>query len=137
MKVMSINGGYVPQMQRDGDAAYDCYANADITVQGFKTARVPLGFAIELEKGYAGIVTGRSGLTLNGGFMVLLGIIDSNYRGELSAIVYNYTSEPLTINKGVRMSQLIVQQVRTDELHVVSTLSDTERGGDGFGSSGH
>jgi dUTP pyrophosphatase len=96
---------------------------------------IPLGFAMELPKGFEAVVRPRSGLSLDG-IDVAIGTIDSNYRGEVKACVINNTDGNFEISAGDRICQLAVREIPIVTLEVVAELSDTERGSNGFGSSG-
>lgn len=128
--------GQMPVYSREGDACLDCYAAEDLTIEKGVTKKVKLGFALELPVGYEAQIRPRSGLSLIG-LDVKLGTIDSNYRGEVSAIVQNNsTLDEYKILKGNRIAQMLIQKVEPISLIEVDALSDTNRGDNGFGSSG-
>ena len=100
---------------------------------------IPTGVAIALPEGYAGFVQPRSGLAAKKGLSIVNtpGLVDSGYRGELKVIAINTdTDEPITIARGERVAQLVVQRVPVVELVEVDELDATERGEGGFGSTG-
>jgi dUTP pyrophosphatase len=99
---------------------------------------VRTGVAIALPDGYAGLVLPRSGLALRHGVTCANapGLVDPNYRGELMVILVNLGLEPFVAEAGDRIAQLLLVPYSLPELTVVESLSDTERGADGFGSSG-
>ena len=143
------NDSKLPAFSREGDACMDCYADEDVTIPGFDLekglgrASVPLGFRIALPKGMEALIRPRSGLALKEGLTILNspGTIDENYRGEVRAIVLNTTSKAYNVKKGDRICQLAIRQIMcssksTIEWNVVSELDETNRGEDGFGSSG-
>lgn len=128
--------GQMPVYSRERDACLDCYAAEDLTIEKGVTKKVKLGFALELPVGYEAQIRPRSGLSLIG-LDVKLGTIDSNYRGEVSAIVQNNsTLDEYKILKGNRIAQMLIQKVEPISLIEVDALSDTNRGDNGFGSSG-
>lgn len=135
VKIKQIEDGKLPVYSRDGDVCMDCYAREDRTILRFGRTLVPLGFALELPKGYEAVIRPRSGLSKSG-VDNCIGTIDTNYRGEVMACVVNNTGEILYIEKGQRICQLAIREAPKVEWDVVEELSDTERGGNGFGSSG-
>jgi dUTP pyrophosphatase len=98
---------------------------------GFKT-----GFLIELPKGYMASIRDRSGLAFKNGITVLGGVIDDDYRGEISVILLNTSHETMTIKHGDRIAQMIVQPVEQAMFLEVEELTSSERGTAGFGSTG-
>lgn len=143
------NDSKLPAFSREGDACMDCYAREGITIPGFTLeyglgrALVPLGFRVALPKGIEALIRPRSGLALKEGITILNspGTIDENYRGEVCAIVLNTTSKAYNVKKGDRICQLAIRQAVCSskspiEWNVVSELDETNRGEDGFGSSG-
>ncbi len=101
-------------------------------------AAVPTGLAIELPAGYEAQVRPRSGLALNQGLTVANapGTIDSDYRGEVKVLMVNLGTDPVTINRGDRIAQLVVAPVTQVAFSEVAELSASTRGSGGFGSTG-
>lgn len=129
----------VPRNAYPGDGAVDLRATTDLVLKPFERALVPTGIAIELPLGYAALVVPRSGLALKHGITLVNapGLIDSNYRGEIGAIVANMDPrESFEIKRGDRIAQLMIVAVEQPEFEVCEALSETERGSGGFGSSG-
>lgn len=129
----------IPSHGRFGDAGYDLSSIEDVILQPFERKLIRTGIAIELPPQYAGLVVPRSGNAINKGLSLVNtpGLIDSNYRGELKAIAINLDPrEPIQIHKGDRIAQLVIIKVEEVSFKQVETLSDTERGSGGFGSSG-
>ena len=128
--------GQMPSYSRQGDACLDCYAAENIALNSGETKKIRLGFALELPKGYEAQIRPRSGLSLKG-VQVQLGTIDSNYRGEVNAIVYYASSMGyFEIIKGSRIAQMKIEKVEPVTFVEVAKLSETNRGDNGFGSSG-
>ena len=129
----------LPRYARPGDAGLDLYAAARTVIEPGSRVAVPTGLAIEIPPGYAGFVLPRSGLALRHGITNLNtpGLIDAGYRGEVRVLLINHDPrETVTIERGDRIAQLVVQAVECVELHEVDELSSTERGSGGFGSTG-
>ena len=135
VKIKKIKRGKLPIYKREGDVCMDCFARYKVTVFGLGRSLVPLGFALELPKGYEAIVRPRSGLSKEG-IDVSIGTIDTNYRGEVMACVHNTEYDDFVIEEGDRVCQLAIREAPTIEWEVAEELSETERGDNGFGSSG-
>lgn len=101
-------------------------------------ALVPTGIAVELPEGFEGQVRPRSGIAVRHGITILNapGTIDADYRGEIMVLLVNLGTEPFAVERGMRIAQLIVAPVARAELRQVASLSETARGGGGFGSTG-
>lgn len=148
VKIKLLEGGKMPTKGTPYAAAYDCYASQTVEV-GYTPVLIGLGFAIELPEGYHAEIVPRSstGLKTNLRQPNCVGIIDSDYRGEVKVI---YELKPLlgvnrdafypykgfTVLKGDRIAQMLVKKNEDVELVEVDELSETERGSGGFGSTG-
>lgn len=122
-----------------GDAGLDLRAAEDAVLQPFERKLVACGIAMAIPQGYAGFVVPRSGLAAKHGISVVNapGLIDSNYRGEIKAILINLDAEnPFVIKHGDRIAQLVIIETPPVRLSQVDELSETDRGTGGFGSSG-
>lgn len=129
----------LPRYAYRGDAGLDIRSNEDIVLKPYERAMVSTGLAIAIPDGYAGFMQPRSGLAAKQGLTVLNtpGLIDAHYRGELKIIIINLDKEhSVSIRKGDRIAQLVIQAVPQVELNEVDDLGDTDRGLGGFGSSG-
>ncbi len=131
----------VPFRATPGSAGMDLYACIDspLTLESGDTALIPTGIAIELPSSeLAAFVFARSGLAIKHGIGLLnsVGVIDSDYRGEICVGVINQMKEAYTISPDERIAQLVIMPVSLIEPVEVSELSDTERGTAGFGSTG-
>ena len=100
---------------------------------------VPTGIAIEIQPGYEAQVRARSGLALKFGLGLVNapGTIDCDYRGEIGVIMINHGTKPFTIERGMRIAQMVIQPVCRATISVVDSLSDTARNAGGFGHTGH
>lgn len=131
----------IPTKATKGSAGFDLYAaienNIEIPANG--NAVIPTGIAISLpSEDYVALIFPRSGLSVKHGISMLncVGVIDSDYRGELSVGLINHFKTPYTIEPGERVAQLLLMPVVAARLLVVDELDDTERGEKGFGSTG-
>lgn len=129
----------LPSYAYSGDAGLDLRANEDVTLQPYERRLVPTGLAIAIPEGYAGFLQPRSGMALKRGLSLANtpGLIDAHYRGELKVIAVNLDAhEPIHIERGERIAQLVIQKVPVVNLVEVDELDETDRGAGGFGSSG-
>lgn len=135
VKVKLMDGGKMPEYKTKGAVCADCYARGEHIVPAGERILVPLGFAVELPHCYEMVVRPRSGFSAKG-VDVAVGTVDEDYRGEVSACVINTLSESVLIKNGDRICQIAVREVPEISFTAVSELSATERGGNGFGSTG-
>lgn len=130
----------LPRYATPLSAGVDLRANIDspITLQSLERRLIPTGLFIALPEGYEAQVRPRSGLALKQGIGVLNspGTIDADYRGEIGVILVNLSSEPVVINDGDRIAQMVIARHEQAEWNVVEVLSETERGAGGFGHTG-
>lgn len=128
----------MPLQARAGDAGMDLFSVVELTLQPGERALVATGIKLEMPEGYEAQVRPRSGLALKHGVTVLNspGTVDAGYRGEVGVILINHGAEPFIVEKGMRVAQMVIQQVPMVELVAVTSVSDSERGEQGFGSSG-
>lgn len=128
-----------PAYAQPGDAGADLRSRVDLTLQPGERALVPTGVAIALPEGYVGLVHPRSGLAAKHGITIVNapGTVDSGYRGELMVCLLNTDSnQAFEIQRGDRIAQLVIQRFESATFNVVQSLSETERGTAGFGSTG-
>ena len=128
----------LPAYAREDDAGLDVYAAETVTLAPGARALVPTGIALAIPPGFAGLVLPRSGLALRHGVTCLNtpGLIDAGYRGEVKVLLINHGQEPVTLSRGERIAQLVVQRVEHVTLAPVTELAPTARGAGGFGSTG-
>ncbi|MBS1578883.1 MAG: dUTP diphosphatase [Bacteroidetes bacterium] len=114
------------------------FVENSIILQPLQRALIPTGLFIELPIGYEAQIRPRSGLAIKHGITCLNspGTIDADYRGEIKVILINLSNEPVTINNGDRIAQMVIQKVEQVELIEVEILNSTERGEGGFGHTG-
>ena len=126
----------VPTYAHPGDAGMDFYALEKTVIAPGERARIGTGIAIAIPKGFVGLVWDKSGLAFKHGITLLAGVVDSGYRGEIQMVVLNTGSEPHTFEAGDKVAQVLIQPIEHPEVREVTELNDTERGEDGFGSTG-
>ena len=133
-------GAKLPTYGSAEAAGADLYAclDADVMIMPGQSAFIPTGLSMEIPKGCAGLIYARSGLACKRGLAPAnkVGVIDSDYRGEFLVVLYNHSAEPQTISNGERIAQLVITPVFTPGFAEVSELTDTDRAGGGFGSTG-
>ncbi len=131
----------IPQRATDGSAGADLTACLEEPLELLpgKLAKIPTGIAIELaDPGLAAFLFGRSGLGVKHGITLSnsVGVVDSDYRGEICVGLCNVSDEPYTIQPGERVAQMVIMPVIQAEFVEAETLGETQRGEGGFGSSG-
>ena len=122
-------------------AGYDlfCYTDKDIIIESMGKSKIPTGISVQLPHNTYGRVAPRSGLTWNKFLDVGAGVVDEDYRGEVQVILFNFSKENVTIKNGDKIAQLIVERIMPTEPVIYEPeqeLSETKRGGKGFGSTG-
>ncbi|NXL27551.1 DUT protein, partial [Glaucidium brasilianum] len=117
-------------------AGYDLYSAYDCVIPPMEKAVVKTDIQIALPSGCYGRVAPRSGLAANHFIDVGAGVIDEDYRGNVGVVLFNFGKESFEVKKGDRIAQLICERICYPELEEVQVLDDTERGEDGFGSTG-
>ena len=130
----------LPKRATDGSAGYDLSACVEqpLTVAAGKRVLIPTGIAVALPENTVGLVFGRSGLGIKHGLVPsnAVGVIDSDYRGEISVGLSNHSESDYTIQPGERIAQLVIVPVLTPDIEETEELSETERSSGGFGSTG-
>ena len=139
VKIMR-QGAKLPTYGTAEAAGADLYAclEGPVTIEPGKTAFVPTGIALEVPRHCAGLVYARSGLACKRGLAPAnkVGVIDSDYRGEIFVVLYNHGEVSQTIENGERIAQLVITPVLQPAYEQVEELSDTVRNEGGFGSTG-
>ena len=127
-----------PAKAHADDAAYDLHSRADMELQPMTSTLVPTGLFLELPVGYEAQIRPRSGLALKHNIMLTNspGTVDAGYRGEVGVIVYNGGKAPFPVRRGDRIAQMVIAKLAEMELEETDTLSESERGAGGFGSTG-
>ena len=121
-------------------AGADLYAclKEPVTVAPGDTAWISTGIALEVPRGCAGLIYARSGLACKRGLAPAnkVGVVDSDYRGEVTVVLHNHSDQPQTVQPGERIAQLVITPVWTPAYVEVTVLSSSQRGAGGFGSTG-
>lgn len=133
IKLIKFNNFKEPNRAHYNDSGADVFAANDITIYPGAIEKIPTGVGIELPDGYDAVIHCKSGLSANRGLMMANAPIDAGYRGEIHAIVYNTTSEKITIKAGEKIGQIVVRPVIYAEF--VDELGE-ERNAGAFGSTG-
>ncbi|MDY3910008.1 MAG: dUTP diphosphatase [Eubacterium sp.] len=130
----------IPHYGTDFAAGADLYACLDepLTIKAGTTEFIPTGLAMEIPAGMVGLIYARSGLACKKGLAPAnkVGVIDSDYRGEIMIALYNHSCEDITIESGERVAQMMIAPYIFAEYEETDELSDTVRGEGGFGSTG-
>ena len=130
----------IPKYASEQSAGLDLYANIeeDISIPPFHTVKIPTGVAIELEDNTVGLIYARSGLATNRDLAPAnkVGVVDSDYRGEIIVALHNHGEIPQKVAKNERIAQLVITPIIHVELEEVDELSQTKRSSGGFGSTG-
>lgn len=130
----------VPSYGSEYAAGFDLYAvlDEDVTIKSGETFLVHTGLAMEIPVGYAGMIFARSGLATKKGLAPAnkVGVVDSDYRGEVMVALHNHSLEDRVISHGERIAQMVIMPFYKANFVEVSELSDTIRGEGGFGSTG-
>lgn len=119
-----------------GDVGFDLPANDSILVGAGESAEVPTGVYVELPPNHFGLILPKSSANRKG-WICRVGVIDNGYRGELLALVHNPADHHMSVAVGEALVQLVVLPMVVPELRLVDELSDSERGENGFGSTGN
>ena len=141
IRVKKLNDNAILPTYGSAEAAgADLYAclSEPVTIQPGETAWISTGLALEVPKGCAGLVYARSGLGVKRGLAPAnkVGVIDSDYRGEIKVVLLNHGKQAQTVTHGERIAQFVITPVLTPAYQEVSELTDTDRGTGGFGSTG-
>ena len=141
IRVKKLNPNAVLPTYGSAEAAgADLYAclEAPVIIQPGETAWIPTGLSLEVPKGCAGLIYARSSMGVKRGLAPAnkVGVIDSDYRGEIRVVLLNHGKTPQSVENGERVAQFLITPVFTPAYEEVDELTDTERGVGGFGSTG-
>lgn len=139
-KVKTCEDLPTPKFMTKGSAGMDLYAAVQdsVTLKPLERMTVPTGICIELPQGFEAQIRPRSGLASKNGITLMNspGTIDWDYRGEIKVIVVNLSAEDFTIIRGARIAQMVINKIETPVIQIVEDISETDRGLNGFGSTG-
>ena len=128
----------IPEYASAGSAGADLYnASGEVTVGAGESVAICTGIAMQIPEGYVGLVYARSGLACKSGLAPAnkVGVIDSDYRGEIKVVLYNHSKEPRTVASGERIAQIVIAPFIRCEFEE-GEIDSTQRGEGGFGSTG-
>lgn len=135
MKIMLDDGAYMPTRAHSMDAGLDLYSPVDVMIKPRASAVIDTGVHVELPPGSVGFLKSKSGLNVRHGILGE-GVIDAGYIGSIRVKLYNHSGEEYYIQRGDKITQLVILPVILPDLEQVERLDDTERGYGGFGSTG-
>lgn len=139
MKIKLDPGAFMPERAYAADAGFDLRAPKGLYFYALPAfigcAVIDTGVHVQIPEGYVGMLKSRSGMNVNHGILNE-GVIDSGYTGSIRVKLYNHGDKPYIVNPGDKISQLVIVPVFTPELELVDKLEETDRGDNGFGSSG-
>lgn len=135
MKIMLDKGAYMPERAHDTDAGLDIKSPFGFVLPKGGARVIDTGVHIQLPVGTVGMLKSKSGLNIKHG-VLNEGVIDVGYTGSIRVKLYNNGGGDVIFNKGDKISQLVIVPALTPDLEIVDSLEDTERGANGFGSTG-
>ena len=135
IKVVLDKGAYAPERAYKADAGLDLRSPIGIPIHAGKSAVIDTGVHIEIPEGYVGMLKSKSGLNVKYG-LLNEGVIDAGYTGSVVVKLYNFGERDIMIEKGDKISQLVILPIITPEVEIVDSLGKSERGENGFGSTG-
>lgn len=138
VKIKVIKENHLPEYAHLSDSGADCFASLDkeIVLKRGGYVKIPLGFALGLPEGYEMQVRPRSGLAAKNGVFCHFGTVDESYTGEVAAIMFNHSEEDFIIREGTKLCQMVLAPVYKACFVEVDELDETDRGTNGFGSTG-
>ena len=135
VKVVLDEGAKMPYRAFSGDAGYDLFSREDAVIYPSSGGLFDTGVHVAISEGYVGFLKSKSGLNVKHSIQSE-GVIDSGYTGSIHVKLFNHGSKAVRIEKGQKISQLVLLPIITPELELVDSLEETERGSGGFGSTG-
>lgn len=135
MKIKLDNGAYTPTRAHSADAGLDIYSRERRLVRAHDSECFDTGVHIEIPRGFVGFLKSKSGLNVKHG-LTSEGVIDSGYTGSICVKLYNNGDEDYIVNGGDKISQLVILPILLTDIEIVDELTKTDRGNNGFGSSG-
>jgi dUTP pyrophosphatase len=138
IKVQRISDVKAPSYAHEGDAGMDLYSAIDAILQPGERKLIPTGIKMAIPQGYEAQVRPKSGLALKQGISVVNtpGTIDAGYRGEVGVILINHGNESFSVQKNMKVAQMVINKIEQANIEHVEELEDSSRGAGGFGSTG-
>lgn len=127
----------LPTRATPGSAGYDVYSVSTCSIPPGGKKLVPTGIAISCPPGTYARIAPRSGLASRSFVGIGAGVIDADFTGEVHVLMFNHGASPLSISRGDRIAQIVLERIATPAVTEVTSLDDTTRGAAGFGSTGH
>lgn len=136
MKIKLDKGAYMPVRGHDDDAGLDLRTPVDFKIKGGSSAVIDTGVHVQIDKGFAGVLMSKSGLNVKHN-ITSTGLIDAGYTGSIVAKLYNHGRKTVKFKAGDKITQLMIQPVHIPrKLEIVEEFEQTDRGDNGFGSTG-
>ena len=135
MKILLDPGAIMPTRAHETDAGLDLYSPVRQVIRANDREKIDTGVHVEIPQGYVGMITSKSGLMAKEG-ITSRGTIDCGYTGSIQAVLFNHSRKDYIVEKGQKITQLVIMPIITPTLELVDSLDDTERGAGGFGSTG-
>lgn len=135
MKVVLDSGAIMPRRAHEYDAGLDLFSPVRQVIRAGEWVSIDTGVHLEIPMGYVGLITSKSGLMSKEG-ITSRGTVDYGYTGSIRAVLFNHSMKDYIVEKGQKITQLVLLPIITPDLEVVDHLEDTERGSGGFGSTG-
>jgi dUTP pyrophosphatase len=126
----------LPSRAHHDDAAIDLFADEEAVLRPGARHAVKTGIAMEIPFGCVGLIWDKSSVPLRDGIKTMGGVVDAGYRGEVHVIVINLSAETVTVEKGQKIAQMLIQKVELLQVEEADELEDAARGDKGFGSTG-
>lgn len=126
----------IPAYAHATDAGMDLFSVETMVISPQERVQVHTGIAVAIPDGYVGLIWDKSGISHNAGLKVMGGVIDAGYRGEILVGVVNLSDTPYTVSVGDKITQMLIQKIEQPEIVEVATLTESDRGTQGFGSTG-
>ena len=125
----------LPSYGHVGDAGLDLFSVMECVLKGGEARAISTGIQVAIPEGYVGVIWDKSGISLKN-IHRLAGVVDSGYRGEIKVVMTNLSTEAFSVEKGMKIAQMLIQPIVRAKVVDSDELDDTSRGENGFGSTG-
>ncbi|MBI5306499.1 dUTP diphosphatase [Candidatus Wolfebacteria bacterium] len=137
IKIQKIDfDAIIPNYANESDAGLDLYSVEDVILKPGERHAVKTGIKMEIPEGYVGLIWDKSGLAVKNGAKTMAGVVDAGYRGEIKIVLINLGEEDFVIKKNSKIAQMLIQKIEHPKIEIVSELNESQRGENGFGSTG-